>query len=98
MLESLWRGRVITGKTSRVAASTKTSLWLHSKFQWVPKSRRVSHWSVWAVPHWQIISARRLGHPSSGHICRKSTTVRQTHRNSCRYTSPLLRQQVETLL
>ena len=44
------------------------------------------------APHWRIISTRRLGHPSSGHTCRKNTTVRQTRRNSCRYTSPLLRQ------
>jgi hypothetical protein len=29
---------------------------------------------------------------------RRSTTVRQIRRNSCRYTSPLLRQQEETLL
>ena len=42
--------------------------------------------------------ARRPGHPSSGHTCRRSTTVCQIRRNSCRYTSPLLRQQVETLL
>jgi hypothetical protein len=42
--------------------------------------------------------AALVDHPSSGHTCRKSTTVRQTCRNSCRYTSSLLRQQVETLL
>jgi hypothetical protein len=58
----------------------------------------VSHWLAWAAPHWRIISAQRLSHPSSSHTCRKSTTVRQIRWNSCRYTSPLLRQQVETLL
>jgi hypothetical protein len=46
---------------------------------------------TWPAPHWRIISARRPGHPSSGHTCRRSTTVRQIRRNSCRYTSPLLR-------
>jgi hypothetical protein len=45
MLESLWRGRVSAGKTSRVATSTKTSL------QGTPESRWVSHWSAWAAPH-----------------------------------------------
>jgi hypothetical protein len=43
MLESLWRGHVSADKTSRVATSTKTSL------QGAPESRRVSHWSVWAM-------------------------------------------------
>jgi hypothetical protein len=62
------------------------------KLQGVPEFKRVSCWPAWAAPHWRIISAQRLGHPSSGHTCRKSTTVRQTRRNSCRYTSPLLRQ------
>jgi hypothetical protein len=45
MLESLWRGRVSANKTLRVTTSTKTSL------QGTPESKRVSHWSVWAVPH-----------------------------------------------
>jgi hypothetical protein len=34
----------------------------------------------------------------SGHTYWRITTVRQIHRNSCKYTSPPLRQQVETLL
>jgi hypothetical protein len=33
------------GKTSRDTTSTKNSL------QGMPESRRVSHWSAWAVPH-----------------------------------------------
>jgi hypothetical protein len=44
------------------------------------------------------ISAWRLGHPSSSHTCRRSTTVCQIRRNSCRYTSPLLRQCLHLLL
>jgi hypothetical protein len=60
-------------------------------------SRRVSHWPAWAAPHWRIISVRRLGHPSSGHTYRRSMTIRQIRQNSCKCTSPLLRQQVETL-
>jgi hypothetical protein len=59
-------------------------------------SKRVFHWPAWVAPHWRITSARRPGHPSSDHTYRKSTTVCQTHRNSCRCTSPPLRQQVET--
>jgi hypothetical protein len=49
--ESLWRGRVSAGKTSRVATSTRTSLQFHHKLQGMPESRRVSHWSAWAAPH-----------------------------------------------
>jgi hypothetical protein len=45
---------------------------------------------VWAAPHSRIISAQRPSHPSFGHTCRKSTTVRPTRRNSCRCTSPPL--------
>jgi hypothetical protein len=56
----------------------------------------VSYWPAWAAQRSRIISARQPGHPSSGRTCRKSTTVRLTRRNSCRYTSPPLRQQVET--
>jgi hypothetical protein len=51
MLESLWRGHVSAGKTSRVTTSTKTSLQLRHKLQGMPESRRVSHWSAWTVPH-----------------------------------------------
>jgi hypothetical protein len=36
--------------------------------------------------------------PKFHQTCRRSTKVRQTHRNSCRSTPPLLRQPVETLL
>jgi hypothetical protein len=54
--------------------------------------------AAWAAPSSWIFSAQRRGHPSSGHTCRRSTTVCQTLRNSCRYTLPPLRQQVETLL
>jgi hypothetical protein len=36
--------------------------------------------------------------PSSGHTCPRSTMVHRTCRNSCRSTSPPLRQMVETLL
>jgi hypothetical protein len=36
--------------------------------------------------------------PKFGHTCRRSTTGHQTRRNSCRSTSPPLRQLVETLL
>jgi hypothetical protein len=79
-----------------VATSTTNSLQLCRKPQWAPGSKRVSHWPAWATPHWRIISARRPGHPSSGRTYRRSTTVRQTRRNSCRCTSPPLRQQVET--
>jgi hypothetical protein len=43
--------RVSAGKTSRVATLTKASLQLHRKPQGAPKSKRVSHWSAWAVPH-----------------------------------------------
>jgi hypothetical protein len=53
-------------------------------------------WPVWAASHSRIISARRPGHPSSSHTCRKSTTVRPTRRNSCKCTSPPLRQRVGT--
>jgi hypothetical protein len=53
-------------------------------------------WPAWAAPCWRITSAGRLGHPSSGHTYRRRTTVRQTRRNSCRCTSPPLRQQVDT--
>jgi hypothetical protein len=63
---------------------------------WAPGSRRMSLWPVWATPHLRIISAWPPGHPSSDLTCRKSTTVRPTRRNSCRCTSPPLRQQVET--
>jgi hypothetical protein len=91
MPTSLWRGRVSAGKMSRVATLTTTTLQSHRKLQRAPGSRRVSHWPAWAAPHWRIISARRLGHPSSSHICQRSTTVRQICRNSCRCTSPLLR-------
>jgi hypothetical protein len=44
MPESLWRGRVSAGRTSRVATSTKTLLRSHYKLQGVPEFRRVSHW------------------------------------------------------
>jgi hypothetical protein len=71
MPASLWRGRVSVDRMSRVATSTTTLLWLHRKLQRVPGSRRVSHWPAWAAPHWRIISAQRLGHPSSGHTYRK---------------------------
>jgi hypothetical protein len=43
-----------------------------------------------------IISVQRLGHPSSDRTYRRSTTVRQIRQNSCRFTSPPSRQQVET--
>jgi hypothetical protein len=48
------------------------------------------------VPRSRIISAQRRGHPSSGHTCRRNTTVHPIHRNSCRFTSLPSRQQVET--
>jgi hypothetical protein len=54
--------------------------------------------TAWAAPLLRIISARRHGHPSSGHTCRKSTTKRQTHQSSYRCTSLLSQQQVETPL
>ena len=92
MPASPWRGRVSADRTSRVATSTTTSLRLHRRPQWAPGSRRVPPWPVWAAPHSRIISSWRPGHPSSGHTCRKSMTVRPTHRNSCRCTSPPLRQ------
>jgi hypothetical protein len=79
-----------------VATSTMTSLRLHRRPQWAPESRRVSHWPAWAAPRWWIISARRPVHPSSGHTCQRSTTTRQIHRNSCRFTSLPLRQPMET--
>jgi hypothetical protein len=96
MPASLWKGRVSADRTSRVATSTTTLLRLHCKLQRVPESRRVSHWPAWAASLWRIISARRRGHPSSGRTYRKSMTVHQIRRNSCRFTSPPLRQQVET--
>jgi hypothetical protein len=55
-------------------------------------------WLAWAAPLSRIISTRCPGHPSSGHTCQKSTTVRQIRRNFCRCTSPLSQQQVETPL
>jgi hypothetical protein len=63
-----------------------------------PGFRCVSHWPAWAAPLSRIISARCPGHPSSGHTCRRSTTVHQIRLNFCRCTSPLSQQQVETLL
>jgi hypothetical protein len=57
---------------------TTTSLRLHRR---APRFRQVSHWPAWAAPRWQITSTRRPGHPSSGHTCRRSTTIRQIHRN-----------------
>jgi hypothetical protein len=51
MLESLWRGSVSADKISRVATSTRTLPQFHHKLQGMPESRRVSHWSVWVVPH-----------------------------------------------
>jgi hypothetical protein len=63
-----------------------------------PGPKRVSPWPVWVAPLSRIISARHHGHPSFGHTCRKSTTVHQTRRNSCRCTSLLSQQQVETPL
>jgi hypothetical protein len=60
--------------------------------QWAPGSRWVSLWPAWAAPHSRIISALRLGHPSSGRTCRKSTTEHQIRRNFCRCTSPLSQQ------
>jgi hypothetical protein len=45
--------------------------------QGVPEFRQVSRWPAWAAPHWRIISVRRLGHPSSGHTCRRSMTVHE---------------------
>jgi hypothetical protein len=88
---SLWKGHVSADRTSRVATSTTTSLRLHRRLQRAPGSRRVSPWPAWDAPRWRIISARQLGHPSSGHTCWRSTTVRQICRNSCRFTSPPLR-------
>jgi hypothetical protein len=78
--------------------STRTSVQIRHKLQGMPEPRRASHSSVLAVLHLQIISARRLGHPSSGHTYQRSTTGHQTRWNSCRSTSPPLRQLVETLL
>jgi hypothetical protein len=98
MLRSLWRGHVSADKTSRVATSTRTSVQFRPKLQGMLESRRASHWLALAAPHLRIISARQLGHPSSGHTCRRSTTGHQTRRNSYRFTSPPLQQLVETLL
>jgi hypothetical protein len=62
------------------------------------RSQAGSPWPAWAAPLSRIIFAQHHGHPSSSRTCRKSTTVRQTRRNSCRCTSPLSQQQVETPL
>jgi hypothetical protein len=56
---------VSTDKTSRVATSTRTLVQFRHKLQGMPECRRASHWSALAAPHLQIISAWRLGHPSS---------------------------------
>jgi hypothetical protein len=52
---------------------------LHRKRQGALKSRRAPHWLAWAVSRLRIISAWRLGRPSSSYTCRKSMTIRQTH-------------------
>jgi hypothetical protein len=95
---SLWKGRASAPKTSMDATSIKILLWLHRRHRWAPSPKRVSPWSVWAVPLLRIISAQRHGHPSSGRTCKKSTTEHRTRRSSCRCTLPPSRQQVETPL
>jgi hypothetical protein len=49
MPTSLWRGHVSANRTSRVATSTTTSMWLHRRPQRAPGSMRVSPWPAWAT-------------------------------------------------
>jgi hypothetical protein len=73
---SIWKGCASAAKTSKAATSIKTSLWQHHRHQWAPGPKWVSPWPAWAAPLSRTISAQRLGRPSLGHICRKSTTER----------------------
>jgi hypothetical protein len=71
MCGSLWKGHASAATKLMVATSIKTSLRLHRRRQWAPGLKRVYPWPRWAAPLLRIISARRHGHPSSGHTYRK---------------------------
>jgi hypothetical protein len=93
---SLRKGRANATKTSRAVTSIKTLQRQHRRHQWAPSPKRVSPWPTWAAPPSRTIFARRHGRPSSGRTCRKNTMEHQTRWSSCRCTSPLSWQQVET--